>query len=238
MNGTTFTHTYSWVSIDSVTTYEGLIVFHRSRMPSGIGTCWHLPCYERPWHLSWTYKVLSFPSFQSSKFFKFFSFEAVVMAIMLYPFFFLSQVCLQCVACHIEYFFLHVWNALLLLQVFSALCSERLVCFCVGKWREFVHVCACTAVHTYEYFRTSVYCCLLEQVELGECLCSPGWEVFILLQYKYEYLNLPVCWVMCFWRRHGRTSARLPWYCELKPLLSKQITREFGKPRLKPSQAP
>jgi len=36
-------------------------------------------------------------------------------------------------------------------------------------------------IHIYEYFCTPVYCCLLEEVELGECLCSPEWEVFILL---------------------------------------------------------
>lgn len=158
MNGTTFTHTYSWVSIDSVTTYEGLIVFHRSRMPSGIGTCWHLPCYERPWHLSWTYKVLSFPSFQSSKFFKFLSFEAVVMAFMLYPFF----------SSHRSVF--SVWLATLSISFCmyemhyyccrsSQLCVQKGLCVSVSGSEGSLFMCV--PVLLYAHMNISVHLCIV-----------------------------------------------------------------------------
>lgn len=115
---------------------------------------------ERPWHLSWAYKVLSFPSFQSSKFFKFLSFEAVVMAFMLYQYFFSSYRSVFSVQ-------LATWNVSFMYGVLyyccrsSQLCvqRERFVCVCAGKQREFVHVCFLTAVYT--YMNISVHLCIV-----------------------------------------------------------------------------
>lgn len=158
MNGTTFTHTYSWVSIDSVTTYEGLIVFHRSRMPSGIGTCWHLPCYERPWHLSWTYKVLSFPSFQSSKFFKFLSFEAVVMAFMLYPFFFpLTGLSSVCGLPHWVFLFACMKCTIIAAGLLSSVFRKACVFLC----REVKGVCSCVCLYCCTHIWIFPYICVL-----------------------------------------------------------------------------
>lgn len=62
------------------------------------------------------------------------------------------------------------------------MCRERFVC--IGKRREFVPECFCTAVWAlcdYERFCPSLYYCLSEQVELGGHLCVPCWEFSILL---------------------------------------------------------
>lgn len=112
-----YPHPYSWVSVDSVTNYEGLIVLHRSRVPLGIDTCWHLPCV-------WGWKAMTFVLSLQGFVFSFLS----VLQVLQVPFrwsrcngfyaipifFFLLQVCLQCAACHMECFF-YVWGAVLLL---------------------------------------------------------------------------------------------------------------------------
>lgn len=90
----------------------------------------------------------------------------------------------------------------------------------------------CVSVLLYAHIWIFLYTCVL--LSFGRS--GTGW---VSLQPRMgglyiapcEYLNLPMCWVVCFWRLRACTSARLPWHCELNPLLSKQIAREFGKPR-------
>lgn len=232
-----YSHIYSWVSVDSVTTYEGLIVFHRSRALLGIGTCWHLPRV-------WRWKAMTFVLNLQGFVFSFLSVLQVFQVPFLWsccngfyaiPIFFpLTGLSSVCGLPHWVFLFACMKCSIIAVGLLSSVFREKGLSVSVLGSEGSLSMCV--SVLLYTYMNVSVHLCIVVFWNKWNWvqICSPGWEVFILLQ-----VNIWTCPCSGSCVSEGPMLVLLQGYLGTVNWSPSWLSRllEFGKPR-DPHQEP